>query len=390
MNGSPPFLIGVTGTDGKTSMVEACRQVLGAAFPTTVSVGTLGVVAPPRVLRRCRFDELPDDVPTRMVAAARAGATHVAAEAYSGALASGGWDDVELDVAIVTSFGHDHLDLHLNRDRYAAAKLHLLDLVRPGGLVLIDTTCALSSRVHDHAAALACDVRSYGRGGDAMAVDANGTTGPVTLASETRHLRFGFHGAAFVRNVEAAAIVARRAGVPSERVWAALPAVAAPPGRMELLGVDRGAAVFVDAGHTPEALAAALRTARSCATGRVLVVFGAGGDRSPFKRRAMGAAAAALADVVVLTDDNPRREHPVDVRGDVLAGCPDAIEVPGRARAIDAILARAGSGDVVVVAGRGHEQWLERDGRRVAHSDLAQVRATIDQPVAAAARSSSI
>lgn len=358
----PETMVAVTGTSGKTSVATFTRQIWQALGRPAANLGTMGVLgdftAPlahttpePITLHRLLRDM------------ADAGITHAAMEASSHGLDQGRLDGVELRAAAFTNFSQDHLDYHANFDDYFAAKAGLFDRVLPeDGTAVINVDeprgRQMAAIAEDRGQTLltvgrdaAADLRITGQRFDATGQD----------------LRFAYRGGAYLarlaliggfqaENVLAAAGLAIAAGEEPEAVFATLGSLTTVRGRMELAAKrDNGATVFVDYSHKPGALASALQSLRPHVLGRIVVVFGAGGDRDRLKRPLMGEAAAAFADVVIVTDDNPRSEDPAAIRAEVMKGCPEATEIGDRAEAIlrgvDALL----PGDALLIAGKGHE-----------------------------------
>jgi UDP-N-acetylmuramoyl-L-alanyl-D-glutamate--2,6-diaminopimelate ligase len=358
----PETVVAVTGTSGKTSVATFTRQIWQALGRPSANLGTMGVLGD---FTAPLAHTTPEPITLHRILAemAEAGITHAAMEASSHGLDQGRLDGVRLKAAAFTNFSQDHLDYHANFDAYFAAKAGLFARVLPeDGAAVINIDEArgreMAAIARDRGQRLitvgrdsAADLRIAGQRFDATGQD----------------LRFSFGGAAHMarlaliggfqaENVLAAAGLVIAAGEEPEAVFATLHGLTTVRGRMELAAKrDNGATVFVDYSHKPGALASALQSLRPHVLGRIVVVFGAGGDRDRLKRPLMGEAAAEFADVVIVTDDNPRSEDPAAIRAEVMAGCPDATEVADRAEAIlrgvDALL----PGDALLVAGKGHE-----------------------------------
>ncbi len=358
----PETMVAVTGTSGKTSVATFTRQIWQALGRPAANLGTMGVLgdftAPlahttpePITLHRLLRDM------------ADAGITHAAMEASSHGLDQGRLDGVELKAAAFTNFSQDHLDYHASFDDYFAAKAGLFERVLPeDGTAVINVDEPRGRQMASIAEARGQTLLTVGR--DAAA-DLRITGQRFDATGQD--LRFSYKGGAYLarlaliggfqaENVLAAAGLAIAAGEEPEAVFAALHGLTTVRGRMELAAKrDNGATVFVDYSHKPGALASALQSLRPHVLGRIVVVFGAGGDRDRLKRPLMGEAAAAYADVVIVTDDNPRSEDPSAIRAEVMKGCPEATEIGDRAEAIlrgvDALL----PGDALLIAGKGHE-----------------------------------
>lgn len=346
-------LVGVTGTNGKTTVVSLLSAVLTASGANVASIGTLsGTRTTP---------EAPD-LQERLAEYVAAGVTHVVMEVSSHALEMHRVDGLVFEVAVFTNLGRDHLDFHGNQEAYFAAKARLFEVDRceravvntddVHGRLLADT---LEVPVQRFGVSQLGDLR---RGSsDAMRT----TTSSFTWRGEAVTLPLaGRHN---VSNALAAAEAAFALGVPTATVAEALARVERVPGRFEVLDSPPGApTVVVDYAHTPDALENVLEAASELRSGdgQVVVVFGCGGDRDPGKRPLMGAAATRGADVVVVTSDNPRGEDPQGIITEVLAGCDDSVVVEAdRREAIARALRDRGSHDVVLIAGKGHEVGQE-------------------------------
>jgi len=361
------FLAAVTGTDGKTTTVEFTRQLLEHAGIRAASWGSLGLVtargrdpSPAVSVGRRALGIFLEDLDYADLDA-------VAFEAFSSSLAGGFLEGVEPDVAAFTSFGRDHLDLHGTPEAYFQAKLRLFsEVLPPGGTAVLHTDLPRYPQLLEVCRERGHGVRSFGRNGELRLHDVRSTAEGVQVTLEVDGVRFDgplpLFGTPMVESVLCACGLARAAGVPAEDLLAALPGLHAPPGRMEPVGRHRGARIFVDAAHTPEALRRALVSLRAAATGRLSVVFGCGGERDPGKRALMGRVARGGADRVYVTDDNARGEDPATIREAILEEVPDGREVPDREAAIHRAVAELGPGDVLLVAGRGDEDTLEAGG----------------------------
>ncbi|ACI52905.1 UDP-N-acetylmuramyl-tripeptide synthetase [Gluconacetobacter diazotrophicus PA1 5] len=363
----PDHVVAVTGTNGKTSTVDFLRQIWGHQHRRAASIGTLGVIADIDLPDCGPVLTTPDSVglATLLAAMARGGVTDVAIEASSHGLDQHRLDGLRLSAAGFTNLTRDHLDYHGTLDAYRAAKLRLFDtLLPPDGLMAAnaDMDTATLDALRDIAARRGLDLRLVGEAGDAIRLLGS------TPLPEGQHLRIASGGVA--RDIVLAlpgrfqadnALLAAALAAPGAdglaRAIDLLPALRGVRGRMERAALlPNGAAAYVDYAHTPDALARLLDALRPHASGRLIAVFGAGGDRDRGKRPLMGQEATRRADIAIVTDDNPRTEDPAFIRGEVLAGAPGAIEIGDRARAIAEGLSMLRAGDVLVVAGKGHEQ----------------------------------
>ncbi|MGD9953349.1 MAG: UDP-N-acetylmuramoyl-L-alanyl-D-glutamate--2,6-diaminopimelate ligase [Burkholderiales bacterium] len=379
---------GVTGTNGKTTCSQWIAAALEAAGVKCGVIGTLGAGFPGAL--ESAANTTPDALELhRALAAMRAqGAAAVAMEVSSHGLEQGRVGGVVFDCAVFTNLSHDHLDYHGTMDAYAAAKARLFEAEGLGCAVL-NLDDVFGAQLAERAAARGVRVIGY------SLVSAPAThehlfaaalgDGRVRIASSWGEAEspLGALGRFNVSNALAVvgALVARGMDFrEAVRRLAALPEV---PGRMQRLGGEGAPLVVVDYAHTPDALAqvlAALRPVAEARGGRLVAVFGAGGDRDRAKRAPMGEAAARLADRVVLTSDNPRSEDPLAILREIAAGVQGACELePDRARAIEAAIASAGAVDVVLLAGKGHEATQEIAGRKLPFSDAALARAALER-----------
>ncbi|TCD06183.1 UDP-N-acetylmuramoyl-L-alanyl-D-glutamate--2,6-diaminopimelate ligase [Erythrobacteraceae bacterium CFH 75059] len=366
----PDTIVAVTGTNGKTSTVEMTRQLWRMAGHRAASIGTLGVTTPDGSLSTGLTT--PDIVTflANMAGLAREGVTHVAFEASSHGLAQHRSEGVALSAAAFTNFSRDHLDYHGTMEDYFAAKLRLFTELLPAGApaVVWHDGSAWNTRVADAVRRRGGQVFSVGGHADAdlrLVTHATSQLGQqlvVECAGERQTLSLPLIGAYQAANALVAAGLAIVTGVPVRHAFDGLARLQPVRGRLERAAISRrGTPIYIDYAHAPEAITAALDALRPHVGGRLLIVFGAGGDRDQGKRAEMGAAAAA-ADVVIVTDDNPRGEDPAAIRAAVLAGIPrqdggpEVIERGDRREAIAAAVAMAGPKDIVLIAGKGHEQ----------------------------------
>jgi len=358
----PAHLVAITGTAGKTSVASFFREICAAAGLEAASMGTVGVVS----RRWSAYGSLTTPDPVTLHAAldrlAGEGVTHAALEASSHGLDQRRLDGIRIQAAAFTNLGRDHMDYHPDVGHYLAAKLRLFTVILPkDGVAVVDMDGARSEEVAVAAAGRGVEMLRVGRKGSEIRIlDIAAAGFEQTIAIEAfgrpHTVRLPLAGAFQASNALVAAGLAIAAGVDRDTAFDALASLKGAPGRLELVGRKaNGALVYVDYAHKPEALASVLQALRPFAEGRLVVVFGAGGDRDPGKRPLMGAAAADNADVVIVTDDNPRSEEPAAIRAAILAAAPGAIEIGDRGAAIAAAIAMLGPGDVLCIAGKGHE-----------------------------------
>ena len=358
----PDTVAAVTGTNGKTSVASCLRQIWEADGRRAASMGTIGIVA--GGIEQPLQHTTPDPVAVHAALARLAGqgVTHLALEASSHGLAQYRLDGVRLAAGAFTNITRDHLDYHPTFEDYLGAKLRLFsDLLEPGQPAVVDLDSPGGEQAAARARARGLRLIATGRRGDTLrltAAERDGFGQILGLAYQGRdyRVRIPLAGDFQAANVLVAAGLALALGGAPDRVFAALETLKGAKGRLDLAGhAASGAPVFIDYAHTPDALENALRALRPYAAGRLVVVFGCGGDRDRGKRPQMGAVAMRCADHVIVTDDNPRSEDPAAIRAAILAAAPGAEDIGDRQSAIDAAVAALGKDDVLLVAGKGHE-----------------------------------
>ncbi|VVT33662.1 UDP-N-acetylmuramoyl-L-alanyl-D-glutamate--2, 6-diaminopimelate ligase [Roseovarius sp. EC-HK134] len=358
----PETMIAVTGTNGKTSVATFTRQIWERMGLAAVNLGTTGVEG---AYSAPLGHTTPEPITLhRMLAKCElAGVTHGAMEASSHGLAQRRLDGVHLMAAGFTNFTQDHLDYHASFDEYFAAKAGLFARVLPeDGVAVINIDDPRGAEMAAIATGRGQDLITVGRapGADlrliAQRFDATGQVLRFEWEDEVNQLRLDLIGGFQAENVLLAAGLVIGAGADAEQVFEVLPDMRTVRGRMQLAATrDNGAAVFVDYAHTPDAVATAIKALRPHVMGRLIAIVGAGGDRDRAKRPLMGQAAAAHADRVIVTDDNPRSENPASIRAAVMQGCPKATDVGDRAEAILRGVDALGPGDALLICGKGHE-----------------------------------
>jgi UDP-N-acetylmuramoyl-L-alanyl-D-glutamate--2,6-diaminopimelate ligase len=379
----PATVAAVTGTSGKTSVAAFTRQIWSALGHRAASIGTIGIVSPRGEVYGSLTTPDPVALHQSLDRLAGEGVTHLAIEASSHGLDQYRLDGLRIAAGAFTNITRDHLDYHSSFEAYLAAKLRLFrELIEPGGAAVVAAD-------RDHADAVIAAARERG-----LAIVSVGRAGTgVRLLDSTvegfaQKLRIGHGGKEFqlrlplvgdfqVENALVAAGLAIATGGEPEPVFGALSGLQGAKGRLERVGEKRGAPIFVDYAHKPDALAKALAALRPYTARRLVVVFGAGGDRDRGKRPLMGAVAVAKADRVIVTDDNPRSEDAGAIRAAIMAGAPGAIEIGDRREAIRTAIAGLGSGDVLLVAGKGHETGQIIGERIVPFSDHEAVAAAL-------------
>jgi UDP-N-acetylmuramoyl-L-alanyl-D-glutamate--2,6-diaminopimelate ligase len=377
----PATIVAVTGTNGKTSNVELTRQLWRMSGCHAASIGTLGVTtADDSVTTGLTTPDIVTFL-SNMAGLAREGVTHAAFEASSHGLAQYRTEGLPVQAAAFTNFTRDHLDYHGTMEAYFEAKMRLFtEVVEPDGTAVIWMDDSKSDEVLKRAEARGLRPLTVGRRGEALKlVERAPTQLGQTLIVEADGRRHSVNlpliGAYQAANALTAAGLVIATGGELNQTLSNLSRVQPVRGRLELAVITRaGAPVYVDYAHTPDAIAAATEALRPHARGRLIIVFGAGGDRDVGKRPEMGAVASRMADFLIVTDDNPRSEDPAEIRRQILEGAPAARDIPGRRDAIAAAIAEASPDDVVLVAGKGHEQGQIVGDRILPFDDVAVAR----------------
>ena len=375
----PKTIVAVTGTNGKTSTATFCRQIWTLLGHAAINIGTTGIEG---AWEAPSAQTTPDTLTLHRILAEAAGAgvTHAAMEASSHGLDQRRLDGVHLQAAGFSNFTQDHLDYHKTFEAYFAAKMGLFARVLPDDAVAVvnlDDPKGAEVAALAHARgctvltvghAAGCDLRLLGHRFDATGQDLR-----LAFKGKVHQLRLNLIGQFQADNVALAAALVIGAGEKPEAVFRVLPGLTGVRGRMQLAATRaNGAAVFVDYAHTPDAIRVALKALRPHVMGRIVIVFGAGGDRDRGKRPLMGIAAADHADVRIVTDDNPRSEEPATIRAAILQACPGAIEVGDRAEAILRGADLLGPGDALLIAGKGHESGQTIAGQVYPFDDVEQ------------------
>jgi len=378
----PETVAAVTGTSGKSSTVSFARQIWRALGLKSASLGTLGIESDPITRYAGLTTADPVALHADLAALARAGVTHAAMEASSHGLDQYRLDGVRVAAAGFTSFGRDHLDYHESTAAYFDAKARLFtEVLRPGGVAVLNADIPEFDRLDALARDAGHAVISYGRRGREIRIAAHAPTPEGQRATlslfggRAVEVSLPLVGEFQLMNALCALGLVLAGPVDRERAVEALETLNGVRGRVELAArLPNGAAVYVDYAHKPDALVAVLDALRPHTKGRLMVVFGCGGDRDRGKRPLMGSIAARLADRVIVTDDNPRTEDPAVIRAAILAGSPGAAEIGDRAEAIAAGIAELRAGDVLVIAGKGHEQGQIVGSDILPFDDLAVAR----------------
>ncbi len=384
----PKVIAAVTGTSGKTSVAAFTRQIWEALGHEAASLGTIGVVTPKKAIYGSLTTPDPVGLHKTLSELAAEGVTHLAMEASSHGLDQHRLDGVRVAAAGFTNLSRDHLDYHPSVEAYLAAKLRLFeDLVVDGGSAVIDVDHEHSDAVVAAAKKRGLKLITVGRKGEGIrlaATEIDGFAQRLTLvhAGKTYSLKLPLVGAFQVENALVSAGLVIATGGDPGAVFATLSQLKGAKGRLDLVGERNGAPIFVDYAHKPDALEKALAALRPYVKRKLVVVFGAGGNRDAGKRPIMGAIAAQNADRVIVTDDNPRNEKPETIRAAILAAAPAATEIGDRREAIRRSVAALEPGDVLLIAGKGHESGQIIGDRVLEFSDHDEVEAALQEKVA--------
>ena len=384
----PEVIAAVTGTSGKTSVAAFARQIWTALGHDAASIGTIGLVSPKGGAYGALTTPDPVALHKTLDQLAGEGITHLAIEASSHGLDQHRLDGLRVTAGAFTNLSRDHLDYHPSIEAYFQAKLRLFnELIAPGGAAVIDVNHEHAAEVLAAARARGLKIFTVGRKGEGirlLATTIEGFAQNLVLQHDgMRHeLRLPLVGGFQVENALVAAGLAIATGSAPKQVFAALEKLQGAKGRLEKVGEAEDAPIFVDYAHKPDALAKALEALRPYAKGQLVVLFGAGGDRDPGKRPLMGAIAAEKADRVIVTDDNPRSENPAAIRAAILAAAPGAIEIGDRGEAIRQAIGDLRAGDVLLIAGKGHESGQIIGDRVLPFSDHEAVAAALGKKLA--------
>jgi UDP-N-acetylmuramoyl-L-alanyl-D-glutamate--2,6-diaminopimelate ligase len=382
----PETVAAITGTSGKTSVTVFLRQLWEKLGCSAASLGTIGLIAP---ATNVKLDHTtPDAITTHRLLAGlkRAGVEHLALEASSHGLDQYRLDGVRIAAAGFTNIGRDHMDYHPDFAHYIAAKLRLFELVASCGVAAVNADATHADAFISVAEQRSLKLVTVGVAGETLRLasrkpEGEGQILEIVEGGSTHRVNLPLVGDFQAANALLAAGIAIGLGDPAAQVLALLAQLKGPPGRLEKVAYARsGSPIYVDYAHKPDALEAILLALRPHVAGRLHLVFGCGGDRDKGKRAIMGDIAARLADRTIVTDDNPRTEDPAEIRRQILAACPQAKEIGDRAEAIRAAVAALEAGDVLVIAGKGHEaeQIVGSDVRPFRDSEAAVTAAVAE------------
>jgi UDP-N-acetylmuramoyl-L-alanyl-D-glutamate--2,6-diaminopimelate ligase len=388
----PATIAAVTGTSGKTSVAAFTRQIWERLGHAAASIGTIGLVSPKRTVYGSLTTPDPIALHKQLDEIAGEGVTHLAFEASSHGLDQFRLDGVRIAAGGFTNLSRDHMDYHPDVVHYLAAKMRLFrDLVPPDGAAVISADHACSPEVIDAAGARGLRIVAIGRNADGagegirlVGASVEGFAQNLALAHRGRNytVKLPLVGEFQIENALVAAGLAIGTGSEADAVFATLEHLEGAKGRLERVGEHNGAPIFVDYAHKPDALAKALQALRPYARRKLVVIFGAGGDRDAGKRPIMGAIAAENADHVIVTDDNPRSENPETIRAAILATAKGATDIGDRAEAIRAGISALQPGDALLIAGKGHETGQIVGDKVLPFSDHEAVAAALAARVA--------
>jgi UDP-N-acetylmuramoyl-L-alanyl-D-glutamate--2,6-diaminopimelate ligase len=377
--GQPDTIAAVTGTKGKSSIVAFLREIWTALGKPAASLGTVGVIGPKGVLPLSHTTPDPVEIHELLAQLKADGVEHLAIEASSHGLDQNRLDGVRIAAGGFTNITRDHMDYHTSFEDYLAAKLRLFShVVKDGGVAVINADAEHAEAFIAAASTRGLSLITVGRKGDTIHLDRREDQGGIqalTLrhAGKIYHLVLPLAGDFQTSNALVAAGLAIGLGENADKVFAALEHLKGAPGRMEKVAFAKsGAPIYVDYAHTPDSLEKVLEALRPHTAGKLHVVFGCGGDRDKGKRPMMGAIAVRLADDTIITDDNPRTEEAATIRAEILSAAKGAQEIGDRAEAIRAAVASLGTGDVLIIAGKGHETGQYIKGEVYPFSDREQ------------------
>ncbi len=380
----PKYMLGVTGTNGKTSVVWFYRQIMNALKNKTATIGTLGVYS--------QNNKIADTGYTSPVALilhkylnelAKSGINYTALEVSSHGLALHRVDGIKFNVAAFTNLSPDHRDFHGSMEAYAAAKYRLFsELLTEGGTAVIHITKPECLPLMAMCKARGIKVLTYGTHSAELVVKPlkiqnNGMEIELLYENEKYNCFVPLVGEFQTENIATAVAMAVASGASFKDVASVVNKITSVPGRMEVISENNKPTVVVDYAHTPDALQNAIKSLKPQITGKLWLVFGCGGDRDIQKRSQMGEIAKKYANNIIVTDDNPRTENPEKIRTEIISACPDAINIADRKEAISYAINKANSNDTILVAGKGHEngqiigkEVIPFDDRKIVHNLL--------------------
>ena len=381
-NKQPAHMVAITGTNGKTSIADFVRQIWSAEGMVSASMGTLGVISDRLNHPGGLTTPDPAHIHKALSDMATSGITHAALEASSHGLDQHRLDGVDIEAAGFANLSRDHMDYHKTENHYFYTKARLFgELLRPGKLAVINTDGRWGQMLEDLTWGRGIDILTTGRNAGAgirlVDIEPNsaGMVLTVNYGGVSSKIKLPLIGGFQADNALLAAGLATSSGMTMATAFERLEGLAGVPGRMEYIGAThKGGSVYVDYAHTPDGLETVLTAARAHNPAKLHVVFGCGGDRDTGKRPMMGEVAARCADTVFVTDDNPRTEDAAPIRAQILVACPQAKEIGDRAKAIAAAMEGLQADDMLIIAGKGHEEGQLVGDQIIPFSDIATVR----------------
>ncbi|RCL02897.1 MAG: 6-diaminopimelate ligase [Candidatus Tokpelaia sp. JSC161] len=380
----PEVITAVTGTCGKTSVVSFLRQIWNHNGFSAASIGTIGIISQKIMQSSSLTTPEPLELHSFLKELSSDGVTHVAIEASSHGIKQRRLDGLRLTAAAFTNFGRDHIDYHITIEDYFNAKMRLFDKLLPHGApAVVYSDNRYSTQVIEHIGRGKHHVLTVGRRGEfirVIRVEYDGYRQYLDLECDGHiyDVALPLFGEFQMANAVMAAGLAIAIGESPAAAFRALERIKGAPGRLDFVAMTHtGAYIYIDYAHKPDALENALKSLRSLTIGRILLVFGCGGDRDKGKRRIMGAIAVRFAEIVIVTDDNPRREDPAIIRKQILLGASGAIEISDRREAIYKAISMLESGDTLIVAGKGHEEGQIIGNQFFPFSDYFEIYAAL-------------
>jgi UDP-N-acetylmuramoyl-L-alanyl-D-glutamate--2,6-diaminopimelate ligase len=388
----PQQIIGVTGTNGKTSVVEFCRQIWDQAGWKAVSIGTLGTRMPENQTlneserSKNNLTTFDPSILHKQLNDISKNISHVAIEASSHGIDQCRLDGVNFSGAVFTNLSHDHMDYHKTKENYFSTKKRLFtEILKKNSAVAINIDDPYGILLYDEIIKLPLFILTFGKNkkADIMIKSITQNNNSIHLEINYNNIIYsspiGMIGDFQAYNVIASATICIALGMDPNFVFKSLSDLLPAPGRMQIVsGHPKDASIIIDYAHTPEALSSTLSSLRQNTKGRIITLFGCGGDRDKLKRKIMGNIAQQQSNQVIVTDDNPRNEHPSDIRKEILLGCPNAIEIPDRNNAIKYAVSELKKNDLLLIAGKGHESLQVVGNQSLPFNDYNVAKETIN------------
>ena len=388
----PKEIIGVTGTNGKTSTVEFCRQLWVQAGWKAASMGTLGTKIENNLIKSffkpsknnlTTFD--PEELYKELCSLKNTGISHLALEASSHGLDQFRLDSVKFSGAIFSNLSHDHIDYHKNIENYFLSKKRLFtEILQNNSAVAINIDDVFGKRLFNDIKYKDLNILTFGQSLDAdikiSSIKQNNQTIDLILEYKNKSYNstIGMIGKFQAYNIVAATSICIALGMDPNSTFKSISYLKPARGRMEMLSASyNNSMIIIDYAHTPEALNYVLNSIKEIAKGKMITLFGCGGDRDEKKRKIMGELAQKFSDLVIVTDDNPRSESPSNIRKDILKGCPNAEEVPDRNKAINYAISKLQKNDFLLIAGKGHETFQTIGMETLPFDDYTVAKETI-------------